>query len=251
MEISKALNSEIENYFQDEFYYLFPLHILKKHRNEKSYVVRNEEGGIVGFAVNGMDWDSFEVSNYWIFSKTEEGFEKILNDIVIPQGISSFNFELKYSSNVKRIDTFILSIDEHYCLENLNEKDSELEIIQLSERNLPDFKISDELMNRIGSFKDFPHGCHFWGVIVSGEIVAIAEAFIKGSRFSSVQQVYVKESLRGKGLASKLVTYISKEILNDQMTPTYLVDSQNHSSIKVARKLGFEKHTEYGYAKKR
>lgn len=249
MKIEKSRNDLILKICDSGCFNLFPAHVLHKKPNQYSTTV-TEGSNINCFAVNGLDWDLFEVSNYWIFAKSAKYFEFMMQNFISLDRIKSFNFDKKYITSVKTLlPDYKLELEEHYLLHNkICKQQKNDKVVKLDINNLPHLTIDSEIKNMIGSFNDFPENCDFWGYVDKGSILAIAECFIQYNGFNSIQQVYTKTSQRRKGIAFSLISTICEYILENEMKPTYLVNSTNISSIYLAKKIGFKKYCEYGYA---
>ena len=83
-------------------------------------------------------------------------------------------------------------------------------------------------------------GKPFYGMIADNQVVALGEALVECERSAAIQQVYTVAAYRGQGLGSAMVSAISERLFGEGKMTVYWVAEDNHSSIRIVQKLGFE-----------
>ncbi len=249
--MSTVLNNELKDFFiSDPLKYLFPLHVLDKKPLEVSTVII-DEGHIRAASVNGLMYGHFEVFSHWIKAESEEPFIDMLKllkgEEIYINCDDCFYDLLSKSRNVSE-----LSLDRYYTRSpqgTLATGHGDLDFVRLDEKSLPEMILSEEMKNQIGSFKDFPEGSSFWGLLRGRELVAIADALVSFEEYASISQVYTLKSERGMGLGREMVARVSNCLFSLGKTVSYLVNEANLPSIKLVESLGYELKTKFCFAK--
>lgn len=76
---------------------------------------------------------------------------------------------------------------------------------------------------------------------VDGEVVSMARVVRYGGKFARLTAVVTERAARGKGYAKMLVGELSKRILAEGLTPVLYARSENPSSNRCYKNIGFEK----------
>lgn len=113
-------------------------------------------------------------------------------------------------------------------------------VVQLDRRNLGTVTLAEDIRQMLGSPLDYPDGFPLFGLMCEGQIVAVAETFVRHSQVLSIQQVYTAPAHRGRGAARTLIGHIARAAGQNGYTSTYLVEETNHASVRLALSLGFE-----------
>lgn len=114
------------------------------------------------------------------------------------------------------------------------------QVLQLDCRNLTRLPPVKELRSLLGPPSDFPVESPLFGLWREGQIVAVAETLVRYGTCLSIQQVYTLPAFRKSGASRTLLSAIVDAASRDGMTCTYLVDSTNEASVRLALSLGFE-----------
>ena len=220
---------------------LFPGFVCQQLPQEKSLAVQGN-GKIEATLICGLDFGLFQVPSYWLLADDPTSASKILTALKQSKNESIYVNLEKQLQNALPPEAKITK-DRHYCLQKPVTSASlhkSFEISHLYEESLSKIDVCPEFKSEIGPYKDFTPESDFFGLLESGKLVAMAEATVKSHGFASIQHVYTKSELRGKGHAKKIVQFLSHYLQEKNLKPTYLVSESNSPSIRVAESLGYE-----------
>ena len=238
MNIQKISNYRILNELTLSPEALFAFYVAGKFLNESS-ICAIKSDRICSLSICGGDHNLFEAHQSWILAKDQSSFDLMLGHLIDAKVYDSFSSVLSFVENSKLKSTLQISKDFLYvlrCSENqfIDATDRlGYQVLKVSKSNLPNFKISSEMREKIGPFSDFLEGCNFWALIDGNEIIGVCDALVNFSGHASIQQVYILSKYRGRGLSKMMFPVL-----------TYIVAERNLPSIMLAESLGFKKENE-------
>ena len=91
-----------------------------------------------------------------------------------------------------------------------------------------------ELLMRLIS----PHW-HYYGVLINGELVSIATAYLKLPEVWVIGDVFTRPEYRGRGYAKAVTSAVTRDAINAGAIALLHVDENNLPAIKVYQSLGY------------
>lgn len=234
---------------------LFPLYICAARPSAEGLAVL-EEGAVVGCLVAGQPFGLFSAQAGWLIASTpaaEETLMRMAGPSLWPIGIQcerpvAKRWLLRAPELSMSLDLLLARMPsaDHASRTTLGttpfpqspERDEQ--VLQLDCRNLTRLPPVKELRALLGPASDFPVESPLYGLWREGQIVAVAETLVRYGTCLSIQQVYTLPAFRKSGAARTLLSAMVDTASRDGMTCTYLVDSTNEASVRLARSLGFE-----------
>ena len=83
-------------------------------------------------------------------------------------------------------------------------------------------------------------------VVVDGEVRAIAQTYARTGAYADIG-VYTAEGYRRRGYAAACASLVIEQVQTRGETPAWSTGEDNHASMRVAEKLGFEQYGERTY----
>lgn len=123
--------------------------------------------------------------------------------------------------------------------EQLNFKETQLEIISLDNTNIPEMLDLTKLTNP-GPFAErtIEFG-HYKGILNEGKLVAMAGRRLHAGDYVEISAVCTHPDHLGKGYAGTLMLNVASQIIADGYIPFLHVRKSNKNAVKLYEKLGF------------
>ncbi|QPN58422.1 GNAT family N-acetyltransferase [Synechococcus sp. CBW1107] len=114
----------------------------------------------------------------------------------------------------------------------INREVEPLDITRIAQLEVP-----EDVAVTIGPASELPP--RLFGLVRNGELLGVVDAIVQLPDVCALQQLFVTEFARGKGLAVMLVRAVADHMARQGRVSTYLVEAQNKASAAVARRAGF------------
>lgn len=90
-----------------------------------------------------------------------------------------------------------------------------------------------------GLLRDFGDLSKFFVCRVDGVVVAVADVIVRSGGFTAIQQVFTAEKYRQRGIASALVTQLTRQIVQSGDIALYVCAADNTASANTAKRAGY------------
>lgn len=113
---------------------------------------------------------------------------------------------------------------------------------------LEDKKAYEDFKSKVGWFKNSNFSTNIYGSFEGEKLVSVATRMGEND-YCKIGGVYTLKEYRGKGHAKKVVSLISKECIENNLTPFLIVYSKNEPAIRVYKAVGFEELLHFKWIK--
>jgi ribosomal protein S18 acetylase RimI-like enzyme len=227
---------------------LYPNYICK--RAPKAFATVYQLHEIEGALIDGPGNKIFESCAQWIITKETEAAKYLLNQALK----SGKKWDIEIPHNIiprSELAELPIHIGKDFLMEmnwanfpNITAPEN-IEIRELHrESNLQEY-VDAWVVERTGPLCDWTPESPLYVVVSDKKIVACCEALVRDSSRASIGQLSTRENFRGRGYAKALVHHFCRFLREKNLTPYYLVASDNTSSLNLASSIGFQTVSEF------
>lgn len=223
---------------------VFPLFVCSSHPEGLALAAVQGET-LVGCLVSGDPFRMFSARSGWLVAATPEVAECLMEAAGPDLWRVGIQCERAIASQwAKRLPGCTVTHDLYMAISphaaEFTADSVNGQVLRLDSSNLDRMPLAGDIRQVLGNPLDYPAGAPLYGLWRRGEIVAVAETFVRYGQVLSIQQVYTASAHRGRGAARALVGAITRSAGKNGFTSTYLVEETNGASVRLARGLGFE-----------
>jgi GNAT superfamily N-acetyltransferase len=202
---------------------------------------------LVGAAIPGPSIGLPQASSCWVFTERSDVFTSLFGEL-LEDRVGPVNFPLRHLESVPT--GLEVTIDNYYAISSPGAKAwiDTAEVEWLSPKRLRRVTIPDEMDYLIGCIDEIPDDFPYCGIVRDNTVVALAEAVVRDSEVATIQQVFTIAACRGQGLGRAVVEFLARTLIDQRITPTYLASADNEESNALARTVGFELESRWGFA---
>lgn len=208
---------------------VFPRHMSTVRPGGSALAVLRD-GVVVAARISPLELDVPFVPEAWIVGEDREAIRELLHGAPpeptsvpepcagerLPDGEVSFDLHLRRDHPQNAVDP---------------------RVQRLTPERLDAWDVPDDVGTKIGPSDLLPP--RMFGLIEDGRLLALSDAIIDLGDVCAIQQVYVAQSARGRGLAKAVVASVADAMLRHGRVATYLVEEANAASVAVALGAGF------------
>lgn len=107
-------------------------------------------------------------------------------------------------------------------------------------------EIPNEIKGLLSS-EDLVPESKFYGVVKDNKLCAIAERLLDTGNVAAISQLLTINDCRRKGYAAEIITGLTREILQENKIPVYMLSEENTASKKSCEKAGYVLYSRMGF----
>lgn len=177
-----------------------------------------------------------------LYARTEKGFLNLFSMIGYQKFILFTDIIWEELVRQKLPRANVYKINVMYCTEpklfpNERVRKLSIEDVQAHKKELRSFYREETIREIINGLKEGK--LKIYGLLVDDELVSSAFITAESEKVGVIRGVYTDPKYRNKGLATSLVSYITKDLTDRGKIASLRVRSDNFVAIKVYKKVGY------------
>jgi GNAT superfamily N-acetyltransferase len=227
---------------------LFPLYVCAQRPDGRSYAALRD-GCVRGVLVRGASFDVIPVWAAWLVADDEASAAALLERAREEGWCDGLQLPWGYRSLAESACPGFACSEDVYLVREaapMPGAPSKGALLALDESTLAGLQVPKDVRDSLGSLDDFPPGSPFWGLVVDGRLVAVAETIVRVGQVVTIQLVYTAGEARGQGFGTALIAAVLAHPGLAGCTVTWLASADNEPSIRLAKGVGFIPHLAFG-----
>jgi ribosomal protein S18 acetylase RimI-like enzyme len=242
-------HTEIESFLaEDPLTNLFPLYVCAQRPDGSSPAVI-EGGRMRGAVVTGALFGINPAGAAWLAADGLEAAEALLAYTAAHGRPRGLQLAWELTPAAKACPGYRVSRDLYLARNTGTVADAPAPhgtFVHIDAQSLAGLAVPPDVGASIGNLATLPSDAPFWGLAVSGRVVAICETMVRYGSVVTVQQVYTATDERRQNHARSLITQLLGHPAVAGTTLTWLVEEKNRPSVALAQGLGFVEQRQLG-----